>query len=348
MIRILVLLLLPFVAQAEPVRVASFNAELGRKGPGLLLRDIRHDDPQVQAVIDVLTATAPDVLALQGIDWDHDNLALSALADRLRAAGLDYPHLFAGQPNSGLMTSLDLDGDGERGGPGDAQGWGRFTGNGGLAVLSRYPIAKDEVRDLSALLWKDLPGATLPTRGGLPFPSEQAHAVQRLSSTAHWIVPVETPQGRLNLMTFHATPPVFDGPEDRNGLRNRDEIRLWSVLLDGGLGPAPKSRFIIAGDANLDPSLGEGRNEAIRDLLQHPSLQDPRPVDGAGSAVTVVWKAVGERRVDYLLPSVDWVVENAGIRWTDAKGAPLAAARKASRHRLIWVDLSHPDMPPGL
>lgn len=348
MIRIFVLLLLPFSAQAETVRVATFNAELGRDGPGLLLRDIRRDDPQVRAVVDILVATAPDILALQGVDWDHDNLALSALADQLRVAGLDYPHLFAGQPNSALMTSLDLDGDGKLGGPGDAQGWGRFTGNGGLAVMSRYPIARSEIRDFSTLLWKDLSGAKMPTRDGLPFPSEQARSVQRLSSTAHWVVPVDTPDGRLNLMTFHATPPVFDGPEDRNGLRNRDEIRLWSVFLAGNLGPAPTERFVIAGDANLDPALGEGRKDAIRNLLRNPMIQDPVPRDGAGRDSTVEWKAVGERRVDYLLPSVDWVIEDAGIYWTDVEGQPLSSARKASRHRLIWVDLSRRDVAPDL
>lgn len=347
MIRVLVLLLLPFAAQAEPIRVASFNTELGRKGPGLLLRDIRRGDPQVTAVIQVLVATAPDIVALQGIDWDHDSLALSALTQQLRESGLDYPYQFTRQPNSGRMTELDLDGDGQLGGPGDAQGWGRFTGHGGLGVLSKYPILKDEVVDFSTLLWKDLPGATLPTWNDAPYPSTRAQTAQRLSSTAHWILPIETPGGRLNLMTFHATPPVFDGPEDRNGLRNRDEVRLWSVLLSGGLGPAPTDHFVIAGDANLDPVQGEGHHDAIRDLLANPRLQDPIPRDSTGSENTVEWKAIGERRVDYLLPSADWTVEDAGIYWSDADGHPQAPALKASRHRLIWADLSRSD-PPGL
>lgn len=345
---IFLLLLLPLAAWAESVRVATFNTELGRDGPGLLLRDIRRDDPQVHAVVDVLVATAPDIVALQGVDWDHDALALTALADKLRTAGLDYPYQFTRQPNSGMMTTLDLDGDGKVGGPGDAQGWGRFTGHGGLAVLARYPILADDVRDYSALLWKNLPGATLPVQNGVPFPSAQAHSIQRLSSTAHWSLPIETPVGRLNLMTFHATPPVFDGPEDRNGLRNRDEIRFWSVLLAGGLGPSPNSRFVIAGDANLDPERGEGRIEAIQDLLRNPLVQDPVPRDSTGSGTTVEWKAVGERRVDYLLPSADWVIENSGIHWLDEVSKLQNPARKASRHRLVWIDLSRSDDPSGL
>ncbi len=338
MIRALVLLLLPFAAQAETLRIASYNTELGREGPGLLLRDIRRNDPQVRAVIEVLTATRPDIVALQGIDWDLDGLALSALAEALKDSGLSYPYSFAEQPNSGIETTLDLDGDGKTGGPGDAQGWGRFSGQDGMAVLSRYPIAADGMRSYSRMLWRDLPGARLPLADGAPFPSAQAQALQRLSSTAHWVIPIDTPGGRLDLMTFHATPPVFDGPEDRNGLRNRDEVRFWSLLLSGTLGPAPSGRFVIAGDANLDPNRGEGRKEAIRDLLAHPRIQDPQPVDAAGSATTVTWKGVGDMRVDYVLPSADWQIRDAGVFWPAPPGREAVAT--ASRHRLVWVDLA--------
>ncbi|KIC40326.1 endonuclease [Ruegeria sp. ANG-R] len=337
MIRVLALLLLPITAQAETVRIATFNTELSRDGPGLLLRDIRRGDPQVNAVIDVLVTNRPDIVALQGIDWDLDGLALEALAEALNDSGLDYPYSFAAQPNSGIETTLDLDGDGETGGPGDAQGWGRFTGQNGLAVLSRYPIETDGVRSFSEMLWRDLPGAILPTEQAEPFPSAQAQTIQRLSSTSHWIIPIDTPGGRINLMTFHASPPVFDGSEDRNGLRNRDEIRLWSLLLNGDLGPAYSDRFVIAGDANLDPYQGEGHKSTIRGLLADPLIQDPVPVDPAGSASTVRWKGVGEMRVDYILPSADWRVRDAGIYWPDPPDRERAAT--ASRHRLVWVEL---------
>ncbi len=337
MIRLLVLLLLPFAAHAETLRIASYNTELSRKGPGLLLRDIRREDPQVTAVIEVLVTTRPDIVALQGLDWDLDGLALDALVDALEGHGLNYRYSYFEQPNSGLETVEDLDGDGETGGPGDAQGWARFTGQSGLAVLSRYPIAAREVQSYTELLWNELPSARLPKINGNPFPSPQAQAIQRLSSTSHWVVPIDTPVGRINLMTFHASPPVFDGPEDRNGLRNRDEIRFWSLLLDGKLGPTPSDRFVIAGDANLDPHNGEGHKAAINDLLADPLIQDPVPLDPAGSAATVQWKGVGKMRVDYVLPSSDWHVHNAGIYWPETEAR--ASAEAASRHRLVWVDL---------
>ena len=32
----------------------------------------------------------------------------------------------------------------------------------------------------------------------------------------------------MYFLTSHPTPPVFDGPEDRNGTRNHDKIRFWT------------------------------------------------------------------------------------------------------------------------
>ncbi len=341
---------------AAPLRVASYNAELGRDGPGLMLRDLnRGKDAQIAAVLHVIAQVAPDILVLQGVDWDHEGVALGALTQRLEANGVAYPHTFALPPNSAVATDLDLDGDGRRGGPGDAQGFGAFSGQNGLAILSRHPILRDQVRDFSALLWRDLPGALLPEHAdGNPYPSAQALAVQRLSSTGHWMVPIALPDGgTVHLLTFHATPPVFDGDEDRNGRRNHDEILLWRAILDGTFGAPPES-FVLTGQANLDPHDSDGRLEAIRALLADPRLQDPAPSSaGARTAAdqghagpnaldTVDWPRVGRLRVDYVLPSADWQVIDAGVFWP-AEGAPgHAQAVTASRHRLVWVDLLRP------
>ncbi|WP_264211392.1 endonuclease/exonuclease/phosphatase family protein [Leisingera thetidis] len=338
----LFLILAAVAGQAETLRFATFNTELSRDGPGLLLRDIeRGQDPQIAAVVDVIAAVQPDVLALQGVDWDFENRALTALAARLGKAGASYPYLVALQPNAGLPPPalMDLDGDGRSGGPRDNQGYGRFRGQGGIALLSRLPVDHTAIRDFSTLLWQDLPGARLPQHpDGSPFPSAEAQAVQRLSATAHWLVPMRLPGGGwLNVMTFHATPPVFDGPEDRNGRRNRDEIRLWQLLLDGKLGPALQGAFVIAGDANLDPDQGEGRKDAIRSLLADPRLQDPRPHSHEGGVATVDWQGAGQKRVDYVLPSAGLAVTGSGVVWPDS---PDAAAATASRHRLVWVDIA--------
>lgn len=288
----------------------------------------------------MIAAARADVLLILGLDYDLELRALDALAARVAARGVAYPYRLALRPNTGMATGLDLDGDGRRGGPRDAQGYGRFAGQGGMAVLSRRPLGA--ARDASSLLWRDLPGALLPD--GMP---EEARAVQRLATTGFWEVPVEVPGGPVWLLAWHATPPVFDGPEDRNGRRNHDEAAFWLRRLEGALGPALPDRFALLGPANLDPTAGEGRPEALRALLAHPRVQDPAP-QGAVGLATADFSArggPGALRVDYLLPSSALRVTGAGVLWPRPDEALRAAAEAASRHRLVWVDVAVPAAP---
>ncbi len=351
---------------ADTLRVATWHVDLSRRGPGLLLRDIAAgDDPGVTAVVRGVAHAAPDILLLTGIDWDHDGHTLAALAARLAEAGAVYPNRLSLRPNSTLMSRLDLDGDGRHGGPGDRQGFGRYTGHGGMALLSRYPFAAAQGRDFSALLWADLPGALLPEAGGAPFPSAEAVAAQRLSSAGHRDVPVILgPDRQLHLLVFAAGPPVFDGPEDRNGRRNHDEIALWLRYLDGALAdPPPEAPVIVLGNANLDPADGEGWRDAIRALLAHGRLSDPAPTSAGGAMAaaeqgganarhrgdpapdTADWRdedGPGNLRVSYVLPDRRLGVTGAGVLWP-VPGGPLdddLSAEGAPRHRLVWVDVA--------
>ncbi len=351
---------------ADPLRIATFNAELTREGPGLLLRDIRTgNDPQVEAAASVVAQVDPDILVLNGIDYDYGLQALTAFSARIAAAGgPDYAHRFALLPNTGMATGLDLDGDGRLGGPSDAQGFGVFSGQGGMAILSRLPFA--EATDYSAFLWRDLPGALIEGAGL----SAAAMAIQRLSTTAHWAVPVSLPDGRsITLLTYYASPPVFDGPEDRNGRRNHDETAFWSRLLDGALRyPAPKPPYLIVGDANLDPVDGEGRNDAFFALFADQRFIDATPASdgGAGAARvqgganagqggdpaldTADWpdEGPGNLRVDYVLPSADLEFTGSGVYWPPTGQSGAEAATTASRHRLVWVDIEVPGLAwPG-
>ena len=332
------------LAQADTLRLASFDVELSRKGPGLLLRDIlKGKDKQIAAVIDVIIQVAPDVLVLQDFDHDLENRSLKAFQAALDAAGHKMPHAFAARPNSGLDSGLDLDGDGKRNTPRDSQGYGDFTGQGGMAVLSRLPLG--EVRDFTGFLWRDLPGAMLPTHAdGSPFPSANAQAAQRLSSVAHWDVPVELPNGQtLNLLTYHGSTPAFDGAEDRNGRRGADETLFWKHLLDDALPyPSPTPPFAIIGQANIDPKDGDGRHEAITTLLTDPRLIDPTPKGSEGSD-TADWSTigVGKLRASYILPWAAAEVTDAGVFWP-MPDAPMAkTVAIASRHHLIWVDIAY-------
>ncbi|CUH76327.1 hypothetical protein TRM7557_00842 [Tritonibacter multivorans] len=319
-------------AWAEPLRIATFHTELSRKGPGILVRDLEQQkpNPQIEAVIATLVEAQPDIVLLQGIDWDMSPRVAEALSRRLSDAGLPGMRGFARQPNAGFPSGVDLDGDGQTNGPGDSYGWGRFSGQGGMLLLSRLPIDETRSETFSDLLWRNLPDHQMPRHpDGSPFPSARAWEVWRLSSVGLWAVPITLPDGRdLWLLGFHAAPPVFDGPEDRNGRRNADEIRLWRHVLDGTITSAVTGPLVLAGSANLDPVRGDGRHAAIRDLLAHPKLQDPQPRDGAGNDHTVTWEHAGDMRVDYVLPASQMTVIDSGI---------LRSA--GSRHGLVWVDI---------
>ncbi len=315
-----------------------------------MLRDIRKgDDPQLAAITAVIQRIAPDILLLTDFDYDLDGLALEAF----NASGPGYPHLFALRPNTGLQTGIDLDGNGRTGDARDGQGYGRFAGDGGMAILSRFPIETDLVQDLSATLWKDVDGATLPMVDGKPFPSVEAQSVQKLSTTGHWIVPLALKGGLLTLMAWSATPPVFDGAEDRNGLRNRDELLMWeNVLAQGAANP-----FIVLGNANLDPADGQGKREAMKMFLSSPLIQNVRPESEGGrlsanaahqgdpALDTASWdrEIPGNLRVSYVLPSHEIGVSGAGVFWPapeDSDRSILGVdGSAAGPHRLVWVDL---------
>jgi len=332
--------------------VATFHVGLKRSGPGLLLRDIlTGTDAQVLAVRNTIAAANPDILLLTRFDFDLDKRALIAFADLLAQAGADYPYRFALAPNTGVSTGFDIDRDGYRGDARDAQGYGDFAGQGGMALLSRFPIQTEGARDFSQFLWRDLPDAQLPI---WPAGQSDAFADQRLSSVAHWDVPITLPSGlTLNILAYHATTPAFDGPEDRNGLRNQDETLFWLRYLEGSLSTRPPSApFVILGDANLDPVDGDGRKQAIRTLLNSPWLQDPEPRSARAAAAsksqggvntaqrgdpaldTADWpdaKGPGNLRVDYVLPSRGLAVLDAGVAWPVTIDAPVPKDGTPSR-----------------
>lgn len=329
-----------------------------------MLRDIEAGHPQVQVVAEIIKVVRPDILFLTDFDWDYRSLAVQAFNGLLATDGLTYPYFYAAQPNSGLQSGLDLDGDGRLNEPEDAQGFGKFPGAEGMVLLSRFQILEAQIRNYSNMLWKDLPGARMPPAlKGASGPTEIGEA-QRLSYKGHWVVPVKLANGGvLNILASHATPPVFDGPDNLNGLRNRDEIRFWSLLIGGDLAQNVSQPFVIVGDLNADPHDGEGEHDAVSALLSHPLVNDVKPASkgavaasvrqGKGNAEqngdptqdTVDWdesRTPGNMRVDYVLPSSDLRILDAGVFWPapTETGFDLVGSDGGvgSHHRLVWVE----------
>ncbi|WP_378941383.1 endonuclease/exonuclease/phosphatase family protein [Paracoccus sp. R86501] len=321
--------LLGLSAQAEALRLATWDPGLSRKGPGLLLRDIGKGDPQVLAAAQVIAATAPDVILLTGFDWDLEGRALTAFQGVLADQGHAMPHSFAPQGNRGLQVGLDLDGNGRLGEARDAQGYGDFTGSAGLAILSRQPIGA--VTDYTPTLWRDMAGNSMPD-------SDHAN-VQRLSSSSHWDVQV----GPLHLLAMAATPPAF---EPRNIARNHDEAIFWLAHL-------PDAPFAIIGNLNVDPQDGDGDPSSLRALLKVTQDSQPRgawqpPQDGPNAGqkgdpafdTAEYSRPPGNLRLDYILPAQGLTVTGSGVLWP-APGDPLAeAVATASHRRLVWLDLN--------
>ncbi|MEL6597579.1 MAG: endonuclease/exonuclease/phosphatase family protein, partial [Pseudomonadota bacterium] len=68
-------------ASAETLRIATFNTDLARDGPGLLLRDILKGADDVLSARAAVDAVAPDIIALQSFDYDLTGAALSAFVE---------------------------------------------------------------------------------------------------------------------------------------------------------------------------------------------------------------------------------------------------------------------------
>ncbi len=115
-----------------------------------------------------------------------------------------------------------------------------------MVVLSRYPIDTRRARTFQDFLWKDMPGALLPDDPATAAPADwyspDELADVRLSSKSHWDLPIRIGRRTVHFLVSHPTPPTFDGPEDRNGTRNHDEIRFWADYVAGARLPVRRPR----------------------------------------------------------------------------------------------------------
>ncbi len=247
---------------------------------------------------------------------------------------------------------------------GDAWGFGTFPGQYGMALLvdERLEIVEENARTFRLLPWSYMPNALLPAEPNTdpdvdpdvdpaPWFGPEASAAFRLSSKAHWDVPIRLPSGAVvHALCSHPTPPAFDGPEQRNKRRNHDEIRFWADYLadaayivddqstPGGL--ARDAHFVLLGDLNADPDEGSSVHDPIGLLLDAPRVLD---VNAPTSEIAVERLDPDDTarfglRVDYVLPSTDLKPIRSGV-W---RHAPSGGAFP-SDHFPVWMDLLVPD-----
>jgi Endonuclease/Exonuclease/phosphatase family len=370
------------ITTKDLVRIAQFNIwEMSTtKLTGIDSSGVGQND-QLIAAAEIIRKINPDVLVVNEIDHDIDALNsgkdISLNAHRFNENYLNqrnnpllYPYVYAAPCNTGFLTGKDFDNNGKvateadrgsRDHGGDCYGYGAYSGQYSMAILSRYPLQIENARTFQKFLWKDLPDNLIPTE----WYSTEEVEIFRLSSKSHWDIPVKIGEKTIHLLISHPTPPVFDGEEDRNGRRNYDEIRMWvhyinndSVMVDdsgtrGGL--EGNESFIFAGDLNAAPQGDklETGQRSIDQLLKHPRINDCGNLLVSKGALngrepgppkymerrTSGWEGRG-LRIDHLLPSKDLKPVSGGVYWPDSTIDPegAAMAKKASDHRMIWLD----------
>jgi hypothetical protein len=371
-------------AAPEPVRFATFNASLNRFSAGGLVADLSTpNNTQAKVIAEIIQRANPDVVLINEFDY------APAVVDLFRANYLEisqngaapvvYPYSFIAPSNTGIPSGFDFDNSGSVGGPNDAFGFGFFPGQFGLVVFSKYPIVS--TRTFQNFLWRDMPGALLPVDPTTdePWYSPEELDVFRLSSKSHWDVEIQVDRQQVHFLVSHPTPPVFDGPEDRNGTRNYDEIRFWADYIipsrsgyiydDQGVygGIEPGEPFVIAGDQNSDPLDGDSIPGAIQQLIEHPLVNTKfTPTSRGGEWAALLQGganaehlsdpaedtadfsdiAPGNLRADYVLPSKQLRIVGGAVFWP-AAGEPYFDLTgvfpfPSSDHRLVWVDVNLP------
>ena len=349
------------------VRFATFNASVNRNAEGELVADLSTTtDPQLRNVAEIIQRSRPDVLLINEFDFVPDEQAARLFqrnylsVSQNGARPILFPYRFVQPSNTGIASGKDFDNNGQvvtQPGSGlygnDAFGFGEFPGKFGMAVYSRLPIDSKHARTFQHFLWKDMPGALLPDDPTTAAPHDwyapDELDVFRLSSKSHWDLPLELGRGeRVHFLVSHPTPPVFDGPEDRNGTRNHDEIRFWADYVSpgaggyiyddrghrGGLGK--REHFVIAGDNNADPFDGDSTQNAIHQLLDNPRINtsvtptspggpEQAALQGGANAThrgdpafdtaDFADTAPGNLRADYVLPDRGIEIERSFVFW---------------------------------
>ncbi|MDU0352874.1 endonuclease/exonuclease/phosphatase family protein [Paraglaciecola aquimarina] len=385
MLRIVFLMVVAMsqLAQAEQIRVATFNVSMDATnyvedvnsitGDELFERLATGEHQQIKNIAEIIQHVRPDIILLNEFDYtDDDTKGVLAFTKNYLAKSqhgkqpIDYPYYYTAPVNTGVGSGHDLNKDGVASGTkDDAFGFGFYPGQYGMVLLSRFPIDKAQVRTFQLFKWQDMPNNTLTTiadENGQPWYSAQAQQDLRLSSKSHWDVPINVNGQTLHVLASHPTPPVFDGPENRNGKRNHDEVRFWVDYISGGqqagyiyddkghTGGFSGQRFVVMGDLNSSMSEGDSHKQAIVDLLTHTKVNaDIIPKSKGGKAHTpnnhlaATHTAGWRMRADYALPAkAGLTVQHAEVFWPtkdDALYRLIKDRSSSSDHRLVWLDL---------
>jgi len=370
------------------LRIATFNVSMealnyverssngiakvtGNELTQALQKNSQQNSQQIRNIAEIIQRINPDIILLNEFDRVNNNneniryfINQYLASEQNGQTSIDYPYFYQGSVNTGVKVNGDLNNDGKSNQqPSDTHGFGYFEGHFGMVLLSKYPINEKEIRTFQKFKWQDMPNALKPIdpETNQPWFSDEVWQELRLSSKSHWDVPINVNGQTIHILASHPTPPVFDGPENRNGNRNHDEIRFWFDYINGKQahyiyddkgnkgGLPPHQAFVILGDQNASSVEGDAINSGIEALLTSDKLQDPRPASLGGELHrdknenakfhTAYWGM----RADYVLPStIGFTIKDSGVFWpqkNDETYRLIKNRQASSDHRLVWVDL---------
>ena len=373
----------------KQIRVATFNvsmeatnyrsAESDELNPNALKEQLASgQNRQIKNIAEIIQRTRPDIILLNEFDYieDHSFGVIAFIKNYLNLSqkpdvkAIDYPYFFIARVNTGEPSPFDFNRDGVASGKGeDAWGYGNYPGQYGMVVLSQLPIDKKNIKTFKHFRWRDMPNALQPKipETNEPWYNDEQWQAFRLPSKSMWDIPLLWNDESIHILAQHPTPPVFDGAENRNGLRNHDEIRLLadylsgeSYIYDDNQTSATfnrDDRFVVVGDLNASVHSKQTYPGTMQMLLEHSLINSKFTPTSRGAKKnaaddpysnehTAMWKS----RADYVLPSKKGLkVIDGGVFWPakeEALHRLVATRADSSDHRLVWLDLAITPLEP--
>lgn len=233
-----------FATYHVDMEYSDFNTALSETASGNVQR--------LQNVAEVIQIANADVLLLTGISGadgsGNDGYRYSALnqfldsyvgvAQDADVKAVEYRYVYMAQSNSGIPVLEDIDRDGSAAGtlPGDAVGYGNYWGQKSFAILSKYQLDTNGVRNFRELKWSAVPGVTEPKdASGANWFTHDTWQQMPLLNSNFIDIPLSLPDGRkIQLMaTYLETPKEIDS-SDRGYQRNSAQLSFIADYLGEG------------------------------------------------------------------------------------------------------------------
>ena len=313
------------------LRVATIQANLTGETPEELPAALmRGTDRQAAQVADKISSANADVVVLT--DMDATQEAVDALNENYLnnlgddRADVDYGYSYLAVGSKGLQSGADLNADGVIGSAEDAWGQAAFAEQGSIVVLSKYPIAQEQVTRVSQLTWQHVANDMLHHTDL----SGVLAASIPVMSTGLWDIPIQYRGEPVHILATQTQPDAQD--EEFAKARQMDELKVIDGYLSGenyvrtdegehaeGVG---EDRFVIAGALGLQDGSADRVDPFLKELKHANAVND----SGSYLVPSETWQVLGHGRIKENQPSTsqalpgtvpDFAKESSPLIWAD-------------------------------